>query len=85
MEWVIGISSVVTAVATGVIAYATCVNNKMIKEMQKESEKEQEKFNDLLQALVIVTMCCNSGPTNSVLNHFNQFYTGKTPIFENKK
>jgi len=79
------LSSVVVALATAVIAWATWQVHKTTKMASAREETFREQLSDLYQALVIATIV-GAVPTGSTLSvaigRFRNQYKGKTPIFE---
>ncbi len=78
------LSSVVIALATAVIAWATWQVHKTTKAASAREETFREQLSDLYQALVIATIvgAGTTGTTGQTIGQFKNLYKGETPIFE---
>ena len=84
MSIVVGIATLISAIATLVIAFYAYSSIKLSKEIHNKSEQHQQELSDLYQAIVVATLL--SGPSSvgafaSAKQIFSTTYKGKTPIF----
>lgn len=98
MEALMVISTIIVAVATGVIAYYAFISHKLFQEEKSKSHKilqeEKAKENqyrqtttDLFKAIVVSNIVSAPWGTQEDkggkrLEKFKQFYDGETPIFK---
>lgn len=84
MSFVVGLSVVVSALATVGIFLFTRLNLMIYKELQKKQEEQQQKFNDLLEAIVVATIVStpNIGVKKDIKRNFLREYKGKAKIFK---
>ncbi len=79
------ISSLISAIATCIIAYFTWQNYKMYQILKGKDEEYKNQTSDLYQEIVIATLL--SGPTSygdypRCKDKFKGEYAGKTEIFK---
>ncbi len=84
MTILVGISTLITALATIGICIFTWLNYCLYKEIKKNSEEQQQRFNDLFEGIIIATLL--SGPSsygafNDCKKQFLNQYKGKSKIF----
>ncbi len=85
MSFIVGLSVVVSALATAGIFLFTGLNFLIYKELQKKQEDQQQKFNDVLEGIVIASLISpNEGAYPSRKGIFLQEYKGKAQIFKGK-
>lgn len=77
--------TLISAIATAVIAYFTWQNYKMYQAIQDKDEEYKKQTSDLYQAIVVATLL--SGPSsygafNQCKDAFKATYSGKTKIFK---
>ncbi len=78
--------TIITTISTVVIAFFAASNFILAYRIKKLSERQQDEFSDLLQALVVATLCTveKTPPEPAVLSAkgwFNEHYKGETKIF----
>lgn len=79
------VSTLISAIATVVIAYFTYQNYKMYKILQNKDKQYKKQTRDLYQAIVISTLL--SGPSShggyrECKEVFKKEYAGETKIFK---
>jgi hypothetical protein len=85
MNTAIVASATISAVATVVICFVTCLNYRMYQKIQAKHDEEQQRFGDLMEAMVIATLL--SGPSgygdySNCKKNFSGEYKGETKIFK---
>lgn len=82
MDRIIMISAIVSAVATGVIAFYSIASFRLTRQLSKSSDRYQSQFMDLLQAMVVSQMTHRAGGfVSTAITQFKRYYKGKTEIF----
>jgi hypothetical protein len=84
MTVLIVISNIIMSGATVVLAIFAISNFCLAKSIKEKNEQYEQVMRDLLQALVIATMCAPHGGESkaSAMQYFIANYKGKTRIFE---
>lgn len=92
MDW-LTISSTITAIATGVIAYYSYVSNKLSnairaqetnyrKTLEEMTDQHHKDLSDLYQAIVIATLIGGHSSAEQTIKRFEELYSGTVKIFE---
>jgi predicted PurR-regulated permease PerM len=83
MEIITVIAIIITAIATGVIAYYATQSHKLASKIQIRDDEFRQQIKDLYQAIVVSNVIEPSpGDTSKAIKHFKEFYKGKTPILD---
>ena len=85
MNTAIVASATISAVATVVICFVTCLNYRMYQKIQAKHDEEQQRFGDLMEAMVIATLLSGPsvvGPYATNKDTFLKQYKGETKIFK---
>ena len=78
----------VTAVATGVIAWYAWANHRIVSKIQSRDDEFRQEVKDLYQAIAVANLISAHGSVGAYstmegrIEKFNEYYKGKTPIFE---
>ena len=83
MEYIIYLTSAISALATVIIAIYAYKTHCLTQEIKKSQSVRDQEVSDLFQGIVISMLL--SGPSASniemILPKFKQYYKGKTKIF----
>lgn len=87
MEWIISISSGVTALATIVIAIYAWKSHSLASTLNERDDEFREQVSDLYKAIVISSMVANPGAgmadtMTGRIKLFREHYDGTTKIFK---
>lgn len=96
MEWLIGISTLITALATIAIAYFAKTNSDLTAEIINQEKnfhehqealikQHQKELSDLYQAITIATLMggsSNTGVVEGLIKTFKNHYSGSIKIFK---
>lgn len=80
-------SMLITAIATGVIAWYAIANHRLTSNINLRDEEYRRQTSDLFQAIVISNILSNpiafpgSGQEDTIIEAFEKLYKGKTPIY----
>jgi hypothetical protein len=79
--WIVAGGAIVSAIATGFIAWYAVVNHKLANAIKAKDEQHQQEIKDLYQAIVISNLCWGSYDNDTdKLRNFKELYKGKTKI-----
>ena len=87
-DWVMVGATVVTAVATGVIAFFTWKMHQVTQQHSRKEEEFRQQLSDLYQAITIATLLSgnsNAGVLRNAIEAFKSVYKGTTPIFRENR
>jgi len=89
IQFIVIISSIVSAIATVVIAVYAIMSHSLANAIKESSNDHQSKIEDLYQAIIISNIVAagrspNETEVERAKEMFNQNYNGSTKIFKDK-